>query len=64
MVLIMIYTLTALMNYFHTMVTDNDMYLNGADETMILIQVLPTTYKAYQATDKVLLQNDDPTLPK
>lgn len=20
------------MNYFHTMVTDNDMYLNGADE--------------------------------
>lgn len=28
----MIYTLRALMNYFHTMVTDNDMYLNAADE--------------------------------
>lgn len=28
------------------------------------MKFLPTTYKAYQATDKVLLQNDDPTLPK
>lgn len=28
------------------------------------MKFLPTTYKAYQATDIVLLQNEDPTLPK
>lgn len=31
---------------------------------MLLMKFLPTTYKAYQATDIVLLQNEDPTLPK
>lgn len=44
--------------------TNNDMYLNGTNDIMIPIQVQPTTYKAYQAPDIVLLQNDDPTRPK
>lgn len=50
------------MNYFHTMVTDNDMYLNGADE-IIPIQFCLQLIKHIKP-DIVLLQNDDPTLPK